>query len=386
MTIQTPIDIPVKPRVLIADDSRIVRATLIKHIEGMFDFREALDGEQAWETLLVDPSIRVVITDLTMPKLDGYGLLERIRNSRVSRIRNIPVVVVSGSDEQEERDRAKAAGATDLITKGIGTAQLLSRLDILSRLVGTQREFERGLEVLAREIPHDAVEGPCSSEMFGTRAEAMLAGAVKSRKNFAILNVCVGMRHVGLEGSAGAPPASVVDAIGRLLHATVRDTDCVGKIGDTEFSLATGSVSFETARVFADRVCRAIAAANLVRDERMSLVASCGLASLGDDGANQDGIALTTLRDIAHRRATLGMNRSVIGVVGVAEEQALRTGAVAAPSAHAHQVAEPMQMPDLATLSQWIKEGRREDVLAHIGKLSDELQPLVDLLLQQNKR
>jgi two-component system, cell cycle response regulator len=386
MTIQTPIDIPVKPRVLIADDSRIVRATLIKHIEGLFDFREALDGEQAWETLLVDPSIRVVITDLTMPKLDGYGLLERIRNSRVSRIRNIPVVVVSGSDEQEERDRAKAAGATDLITKGIGTAQLLSRLDILSRLVGTQREFERGLEVLAREIPHGAVEGPCSSEMFGTRAEVMLAGAVKSRKNFAILNVCVGMKHIGLEGSAGVPPASVVDAIGRLLHATVRDTDCVGKIGDTEFSLATGSVSFETARVFADRVCRAIAAANLVRDERMSLVASCGLASLGDDGANQERIALTTLRDIAHRRATLGMNRSVIGVVGVAEEKALHTGAAAAPSAQVHQETESVQVPDLATLSQWIKEGRREEALAHIGKLSDELQPLVDLLLQQNKR
>jgi two-component system, cell cycle response regulator len=385
MTIQTSLDIPVKPRVLIADDSRIVRATLIKHIEGMFDFREALDGEQAWETLLVDPSIRVVITDLTMPKLDGYGLLQRIRNSRVSRIRNIPVVVVSGSDEQEERDRAKAAGATDLITKGIGTAQLLSRLDILSRLVGTQREFERSLEVLAQEIPSDAVQGACSVEVFNTRAEVMLSGALKSRRNFAVLNVCVGLKHVGLEGGVGVPPAGVVDAIGRLLHATVRDTDCVGKVGDAEFSLATGGISFETARVFADRVCRAIAAANLVRDERMSLVASCGLASLGDDGGGQDGIALGALRDIAHRRAMLGMNRSVAGVVGVAEEKTLHAGAVghSASAGEEHDVAEA---PDLATLLQWIKEGRREEVLAHIGKLSSELQPLVDLVLQQNKQ
>jgi two-component system, cell cycle response regulator len=293
--------------------------------------------------------------------------------------------VVSGSDEQEERDRAKAAGATDLITKGIGTAQLLSRLDILSRLVVTQREFELGLEVLSREIPRDAVEGPCSAELFNTRAEAMLAGAVKSKKNFAILNVCVGVKHIGLEGSAGAPPASVVDAIGRLLYATVRDTDCVGKIGDTEFSLATGGISFETARVFADRVCRAIAAANPVRDERMSFVASCGLASLGDDGPNQEGATLTVLRDIAHRRAMLGMNRSVTGVVGVAEEKALRTGADSHPT-HAYEDAESVEAPDLAMLLQWIKEGRREDVLAHIGKLSDELQPLVDLVLQQNKR
>src|SRR3569833_161370 len=103
MTTQPLTDISVKPRVLIADDSRIVRATLIKHIEGMFEFREALDGEQAWEMLLLDPGIRVVITDLTMPKLDGYGLLRRIRTSKVSRIRDIPVVVVSGSDEEQER-------------------------------------------------------------------------------------------------------------------------------------------------------------------------------------------------------------------------------------------------------------------------------------------
>ena len=112
MQTNTSIDIPVKPRVLIADDSRIARATLIKHIEGLFEFREALDGEQAWEILLLDPHIRVVITDLTMPKLDGYGLLRRIRASKISRIRNIPVVVVSGSDEQEERDRAKIGRAS----------------------------------------------------------------------------------------------------------------------------------------------------------------------------------------------------------------------------------------------------------------------------------
>ena len=109
MVTNTITAIPPKPRVLIADDSKIVRATLIKRIEGLFEFREALDGEEAWETLLIDPNIRVVITDLTMPKLDGYGLLARIRGSKITRIRTIPVVVVSGSDAQEERDRARAA-------------------------------------------------------------------------------------------------------------------------------------------------------------------------------------------------------------------------------------------------------------------------------------
>jgi two-component system cell cycle response regulator len=150
-----PLDLPLKPRVLIADDSRIVRAMLIKHIQNQFEYREALDGEQAWETLLIDPNIRVLITDLTMPNLDGYGLLERIRSSKISRIRDMPVVVVSGSDEHRERERAMANGATDLITKGIATAQLLSRLDVLSKLVDTQREYEHSLEALVSSASNE---------------------------------------------------------------------------------------------------------------------------------------------------------------------------------------------------------------------------------------
>jgi len=388
MTTQTSIELPVKPRVLIADDSRIVRATLIKHIEGMFDFREALDGEQAWETLLVDPSIRVVITDLTMPKLDGYGLLQRIRNSRVGRIRNIPVVVVSGSDEQEERDRAKAAGATDLITKGIGTAQLLSRLDILSKLVTTQQEFERGLEALVRDVPVVMAAAPCSPEIFEERAETLLASAIKNRKNFVVLDVCVGLKHVGLEGGTAAPPASVMDAIGRLLRATVRETDCVAKTGAAGFALATGGINFDSARTFAERVCRAIAAANLAPDGRMEFIASCGLASLGDDGSDHDGITVASLRESAHRRAMLGLNRSVTGVIGLEDEKALQNCSddlTPQASMHIAEAGKGGGTPDLATLLQWIKEGRRDEVLPHIGKLSAELQPLVDLVLQTKR-
>jgi hypothetical protein len=324
-----------------------------------------------------------------MPKLDGYGLLQRIRNSRVGRIRNIPVVVVSGSDEQEERDRAKAAGATDLITKGIGTAQLLSRLDILSKLVTTQQEFERGLEALIREVPVAPEGDPCSPEVLKARAEALLASAIKNRKNFVVLNVCIGLKHVALEGGAAAPPASVMDAIGRLLRATVRETDCVAKTGIAEFTLATGGINFDAARAFAERICRAIAAANLVPDGRMAFIASCGLASLGDDGPNHDGITLASLREIAHRRAMLGMNRAITGVIGLADEDTLRNRSAdhSAPwtPMHAAEAGERADTPDLATLLQWIKEGRRDEVLPHIGKLSAELQPLVDLVLQTKR-
>lgn len=397
MPLHTSIDTQLKPRVLIADDSRIVRATLIKHIEGMFEFREALDGEQAWQTLLIDPSIRVVISDLSMPNLDGYGLLQRIRASKISRIRTLPVVVVSGSDEQEERERAKAAGATDLITKGIGAAQLLSRLDVLSKLVSTQHEFERGLEALVRNPENGAsIELP-SPEAWTTQAETMRADAVRQGRNFVMLNACVGLKHTGLDSYTASPPISIVNAIGQLLRRTVRQTDCVAKTGEAEFTVATGSIHFDSARNFAQRICRAIAGANLIKDDRMSFIASCGLVSLSEYGADKMSSSppLPELRDIAKRRASLGLHHALSGVVGAEEELLLMSGR-ALPDARASELSirgkqktandNDAVAPSLATLLQWIKDGKQDRVLEHLANLSSELQPLVDLMLHRQKR
>jgi PleD family two-component response regulator len=327
MLTNTPsVDISLKPRVLIADDSRIVRATLIKHIQGMFEFREALDGEQAWETLLLDPNIRVLITDLTMPRLDGYGLLQRIRTSKISRIRNMPVVVVSGSDEQQERDRAKAAGATDLITKGIGTAQLLSRLDILSKLVNTQREYERSLEALVQNNPGESTVQLSSPYALQTQAEAMLTYAIRHNKNFVLLSMCIGFRNSAQDAAPATAPTGVINAIGQLLQGTVRQTDSVAKTGESEFTVATGSINFDSARNFAERLCRAIGGANLVSDAQASIIASCGLVSLSEQREGEPGVVptLNALWDIAHRRGVLGLHRGVTGVVSTEEETSFR--------------------------------------------------------------
>lgn len=318
------LDLSLKPKVLIADDSRIVRATLIKQIQGIFEFCEAVDGEQAWEKLLLDPSIRVVITDLTMPKLDGYGLLHRIRSSKVSRISKIPVVVVSGNDEQTERDRVKAAGANDLIVKGIGTAQLLSRLDVLSKLVSTQSEYERSLEVL---IGKDA-KGPAvqlaSPYTLQTQAESMLSFAIKHNANFVLLNVCLRLRRNG-QDTLELPPHVIVNAIGQLLHGTIRHTDCVAKTAEAEFTVATGSISLDSASAFAERLCNAIARATLIKDDSASLIASCGLVSLCEyrrTELNRDP-SLNALWDIAHRRGALGASQGNSGVVCAKEEESL---------------------------------------------------------------
>src|SRR5690606_8222502 len=122
------------PRILVVDDSRMVRSSIVKHIRGRFEVREEGDGEAAWEALLVDPAVQLVLTDIGMPRLDGYGLLERIRSAKVARVRSLPVLIISGDEDDSARERAAALGANGFITKGSGSAELVSALESLLRL------------------------------------------------------------------------------------------------------------------------------------------------------------------------------------------------------------------------------------------------------------
>ncbi|HCX32883.1 MAG TPA: diguanylate cyclase response regulator, partial [Rhodocyclaceae bacterium] len=142
-----------KPRVLVIDDSRMVRASITRHIRESYEFREEADGDAGWQTLLLDPSVDVVISDLSMPRLDGYGLLERIRSSKIARIREIPVIMISGDEDEQARERARRLGASDFVTKGVGTTELLTRLESAIKAARLRRELDDSREAFTRAKP-----------------------------------------------------------------------------------------------------------------------------------------------------------------------------------------------------------------------------------------
>ena len=130
------------PRILVVDDSRMVRMTLIKHLKGQYEVREECDGEAAWQTLVLDQSLHAVISDLQMPKLDGYGLLENLRSSKLRRLQEMPFILVSGEETEEERERARSLGVSDFVTKGAGSSEILARLNNLLALSAARENLE----------------------------------------------------------------------------------------------------------------------------------------------------------------------------------------------------------------------------------------------------
>ena len=113
--------------VLIADDSLVIRAV----VRAGFEVRVATDGNDALVRLAEAPS-DLVLTDLQMPNMGGYALTKAIKADPT--LTHIPVLILSSSSTDEERQRGLDAGASGYLEKGgFDEASLLSAV---SRLLG----------------------------------------------------------------------------------------------------------------------------------------------------------------------------------------------------------------------------------------------------------
>ncbi|MEJ2453609.1 MAG: response regulator [Candidatus Thiodiazotropha sp.] len=172
-----------KPIILIADDSRVVRVSLKNILKNDCQLIEAEDGQQAWEQLLESPDIRLIFSDLSMPKLDGRGLLQKIRNSEITRIRNIPFIVVTGNEaESGTRDELQELGATEVVSKPFDPARIVS---FVTTLV-SQQENQSYMLLHEEGDQTEYLQGVLNQKDFMLGASKELSFAIRNKNELAI--------------------------------------------------------------------------------------------------------------------------------------------------------------------------------------------------------
>lgn len=109
--------------VLTVDDSRAMR-DLLRHslTEAGFRVIQAEDGVQGLE-VLASENPDVIVTDINMPRLDGFGFIQAIRQD--DSLRATPVLVLTTEVDAEKKNRARAAGATGWIVKPFDPEKLV---------------------------------------------------------------------------------------------------------------------------------------------------------------------------------------------------------------------------------------------------------------------
>jgi DNA-binding response OmpR family regulator len=124
-----------RSRVLVVDDDADIRLLLTELLgRAGYDVDQAEDGRTALRRLYERPPA-LVLLDVTMPEMDGYQTLERIRD-----LSDVPVIMLTARTQELEKVRGLTAGADDYVAKPFGRQELLARVQALLRRTGGKAE------------------------------------------------------------------------------------------------------------------------------------------------------------------------------------------------------------------------------------------------------
>lgn len=157
-----------RARLLFADDDPILREFAKVHLTTeSATVVTAADGEEAWEALKAE-SFDIVLVDLEMPRLDGFGLVKRMRAN--PRTADLPVIVCTGREDIAAIDRAFESGATGFVTKPMNWRLLSYQV----RFVMRAHRVETSLEVARADVgAEEARQGSLARKMLQESADLL---------------------------------------------------------------------------------------------------------------------------------------------------------------------------------------------------------------------
>ena len=270
-----------KQRLLIVDDSKVIRVTARKILQNYFETVEAVDGNNAWEVLASDKPFSLVVSDLTMPGMDGFGLLEKIRSSHLPHVSRIPVIIITGANDSESTmQRATEAGATDFIGKPFDAIHLLARTQAHADAYSTGQSLIQETMTLEEQALVDPSSGLPNETAFIERGHQQLSYAVRHNSALALFYIDIDnfgdlfMKH------GEAATIETIRAVAGVLTACKRKEDIAARTGTSRFALLLPGMNNDGIRNLAERINSDIKALQgSGSDALVSLTVSIGVAT-----------------------------------------------------------------------------------------------------------
>ncbi|MCI5961431.1 MAG: diguanylate cyclase [Ruminococcus sp.] len=135
---------PEKDTVLIADDSELNREILVGILGDNYNYILAEDGVQAIEKLSLGMEVSIVLLDVNMPNMDGFGVLKVMNNRHW--LDEIPVIIISADSDADCIKTAYELGASDYITRPFNAIAVNHRIQNMLALYSRQKQLVRMIE------------------------------------------------------------------------------------------------------------------------------------------------------------------------------------------------------------------------------------------------
>ena len=276
-------------KILLVDDSEIVRATLRPFLERMsHTVVEAVDGLDALRLYRIERP-ELVLIDAMMPVLDGYEAARRMREFGDDEW--VPIIFLSSNESDQDLDRAIQAGGDDYLVKPVSYAVLNAKIRAMERIGSMRRKIvemshllaaaNQELEQLSRQ---DSLTGIANRRYFDSYLQTEWRRGARQRKPLALILIDVDHfkafndRHGHLGGD------DCLRQIGRALSVvTPRATDLAARYGGEEFALVLPGTPIEGAIDVARSVARAVDGLSAAPDspgKKLGVTVSQGVVSV----------------------------------------------------------------------------------------------------------
>ncbi len=136
-------------KVLIVDDSK-TDVLMISSMLPDYERLSAYDGIEAMEVLRQHPDVDILVLDLNMPRMNGYEVLEAIRDN--PEIKNIAPIILTNYGEIDSEIRGLELGAVDYIRKPLNIRSLRKRIELHAHLIAAKKILEQHNYALEREV------------------------------------------------------------------------------------------------------------------------------------------------------------------------------------------------------------------------------------------
>ena len=222
----------------------------------------AANGVEALEKLEVE-KVQIALSDIMMPKMDGFELINRIRNNPT--LKSIYLILITARIQEGDRVRGLDLGADDYITKPFSFSELLARVRVGSRVVQYQQhlEYQTHIDPLTGLFNRRAFEKKLTEEFErAKRYHHHLSLLILDIDNFKLINDTYG--HHGGD--------TALIKISETLREKTRQSDFPSRYGGEEFVLVLPETEQDSALQVATQIHDAIRACTFgARDQPFRL-------------------------------------------------------------------------------------------------------------------
>ena len=268
-------------RILVVDDAQVMRRAIEKMLQAEYQVLLANDGEAGWEILSHQGRIDMLITDIQMPHLDGYGLICRVRADTRAPIRDIPIITITGAEDDETRIRAYTCGCTDFITKPFDRKLLQSRVHAYLRLKQASLLYAAADSAARATDPLTKLNG------LGAFLEAgknLFQRAHEQGQDLSLAALEIDDFGALRRQHGEAATDRLLVRVAEILNATVRRVDVVARVAQAEFAVLAPQTDRAQGLMLCERLRERITTEALtVIGSPVAVSASIGLVTLSAD-------------------------------------------------------------------------------------------------------